>query len=95
MATDENFSNVVQSGTETAAAYQAHSMYVAPYGLEPARYYWFRFKASDEISPVPRPPQSYLTNSEMNRRWGESMEPVIRRSTRTSTSPTFSRYGGT
>jgi alkaline phosphatase D len=54
MATDENFSDVVQSGTEIAAAYQAHSVHVAPYGLEPARYYWYRFKVGDEISPVGR-----------------------------------------
>ena len=50
MATDENFDDVVQSGTEIAAAHQAHSVHVAHYGLEPARYYWYRFKAGDEIS---------------------------------------------
>ena len=33
MATDENFTDVVQSGTEIAAAYQAHSVHVSPYGL--------------------------------------------------------------
>ncbi len=54
MATDENFSNVVQSGTEIAAAHQAHSVHVAPYGLEPATYYWYRFKVRDEVSPVGR-----------------------------------------
>jgi alkaline phosphatase D len=54
MATDENFTDVVQSGTEIAAAYQAHSVHVAPNGLEPARYYWYRFKAGDEISAVGR-----------------------------------------
>ena len=54
IATDENFSDVVQSGTETASAYQAHSVHVAPWGLEPSRYYWYRFKAGDEISPVGR-----------------------------------------
>jgi alkaline phosphatase D len=54
MATDENFSNVVQSGTEIVAAYQAHSVHVAPWGLEPASYYWYRFKVGDEISAVDR-----------------------------------------
>jgi alkaline phosphatase D len=54
MATDEDFSNVVRSGTEVAAAYQAHSVHVADQGLEPSRYYWYRFKAGDEISPVGR-----------------------------------------
>jgi alkaline phosphatase D len=54
MATDENVSNVVQSGTEIVAAYQAHSVHVAPWGLEPASYYWYRFKVGDEISAVGR-----------------------------------------
>ena len=66
MATDENFTDVVQSGTEIAAAYQAHSVHVSPYGLEPARYYWYRFKVGDEISPVgrtktPPPPGASLS----------------------------------
>jgi alkaline phosphatase D len=54
MATDENFKNIVRSGTEVAAAYQAHSVHVADQGLEPSTYYWYRFKAGDEISPVGR-----------------------------------------
>src|SRR5215210_9095012 len=54
MATDENFKNVVRSGTEIAAAYQAHSVHVADQGLEPSTYYWYRFKAGDEIRPVGR-----------------------------------------
>ena len=54
IAEDENFSNVVQSGTEIAPALEAHSVHVALRGLEPARYYWYRFKAGDEISRVGR-----------------------------------------
>ena len=54
MATDEDFTDVVRSGTEVAAAYQAHSVHVANQGLEPSTYYWYRFKAGDEISPVGR-----------------------------------------
>src|SRR5215210_3805904 len=54
IAEDENFSNVVQSGTEIAPALEAHSVHVAPYGLEPSRYYWYRFKAGSEISRVGR-----------------------------------------
>ena len=54
IATDENFSNVVQSGSELAPANQAHSVHAALWGLEPARYYWYRFKAGSEISPVGR-----------------------------------------
>jgi alkaline phosphatase D len=59
IAEDENFSNVVQSGTEIATAHPTtsstdHSVHVALWGLEPARYYWYRFKAGEEISPVGR-----------------------------------------
>jgi len=59
IAEDENFSNVVQSGTEIASAHATtnstdHSVHVALWGLEPARYYWYRFKAGEEISPVGR-----------------------------------------
>jgi alkaline phosphatase D len=54
MATDENFTDVVQSGTEIAPALEAHSVHVALSGLEPSRYYWYRFKAGDEISRVGR-----------------------------------------
>jgi len=54
IAEDENFSKVVQSGTEIAPALEAHSVHVALRGLEPARYYWYRFKAGDEISRTGR-----------------------------------------
>ena len=29
-------------------------VHIAPYGLGPARYFWYRFKAGDEISSVGR-----------------------------------------
>ena len=54
LAEDENFSKVVQRGTEIATAHEGHSVHVALQGLEPARYYWYRFKAGDEISRVGR-----------------------------------------
>ena len=54
IAQDENFSNVVQEGTATALSDRAHAVHVGVTGLEPARYYWYRFKAGDEISPVGR-----------------------------------------
>src|SRR5215203_5895446 len=54
IAEDENFTDVVQEGTGTATAMEAHSVHAALWGLEPARYYWYRFKAGDEISRVGR-----------------------------------------
>ena len=53
-ASDEDSRNVVQSGTEIAPAKEAHSVLVAPYRLWSARYFWYRFEASDEISSVGR-----------------------------------------
>jgi alkaline phosphatase D len=54
MAEDENFTDVVQEGTATALSDRAHAVHVGVTGLEPARHYWYRFKAGDEISPVGR-----------------------------------------
>lgn len=69
IASDENFSDVVQSGTEIAPALEAHSVHAALSGLEPARYYWYRFKAGSEISPVGRtktPPETGASLSSMS-----------------------------
>ncbi|HVE99801.1 MAG TPA: alkaline phosphatase D family protein [Rubrobacteraceae bacterium] len=69
IASDENFRDVVQSGTEIAPAQGAHSVHAALSGLEPARYYWYRFKAGSEISPVGRtktPPETGASLSSMS-----------------------------
>lgn len=69
IASDENFRDVVQSGTEIAPALEAHSVHAALSGLEPARYYWYRFKAGSEISPVGRtktPPETGASLSSMS-----------------------------
>ncbi len=54
VATDENLRNVVQRGTVLATPEMAHSVHVELYGLEPARWYWYRFQAGDALSPVGR-----------------------------------------
>ena len=54
MADDEAFGRVVQSGTAVARAAWAHSVHVEVSGLEPARWYFYRFTAGDEVSPVGR-----------------------------------------
>jgi alkaline phosphatase D len=54
VADDERFGRVVQSGTVTARAAWAHSVHVEVSGLEPARWYFYRFTAGDEVSPVGR-----------------------------------------
>jgi alkaline phosphatase D len=54
LAEDEGFGRVVQSGTAVARAAWAHSVHVEVSGLEPGRWYFYRFMAGDEVSPVGR-----------------------------------------
>jgi alkaline phosphatase D len=54
IASDEQFNDVIQSGAETATPEWAHSVHAEVHGLEPARWYWYRFKVGDETSAVGR-----------------------------------------
>jgi alkaline phosphatase D len=54
VAEDEGFGRVVQSGAAVARAAWAHSVHVEVSGLEPAHWYFYRFTAGDEVSPVGR-----------------------------------------
>jgi alkaline phosphatase D len=54
IASDENFTDIVQTGKAIAKPERAHSVHVEVEGLQPGRYYWYRFKARNEISPTGR-----------------------------------------
>lgn len=54
VAADEGFTQVVHRGVATAVPEHAHTVHVDATGLEPARWYWYRFRADQEISPVGR-----------------------------------------
>jgi alkaline phosphatase D len=54
IAHDEHFHAVVQKGSVWTAQELGHSVHVEVYGLEPARWYWYRFLVRDEVSPVGR-----------------------------------------
>ena len=54
VAHDESFSKVVQSGTFNAASDLGHSVHVEVVGLEPDRWYFYRFHAGGHTSPVGR-----------------------------------------
>ncbi len=54
VATDEAMRNVVAAGTAEASPEWAHAVHVEPKGLEPERWYWYRFRAGDAHSPVGR-----------------------------------------
>ncbi len=54
IADDEGFAHVVQSGIVTASEALAHSVHVEVTGLTPDRWYFYRFRAGDALSPVGR-----------------------------------------
>ena len=54
VATDEQFRSLVARGTEQAVPAEAHTVHVDVAGLEPARWYWYRFTAGDARSRAGR-----------------------------------------
>ena len=54
VARDEAFTDIAARGEETAEATWAHSVHAEPAGLAPARWYWYRFTALGQQSPVGR-----------------------------------------
>ena len=54
VATDEAFKNIVRDGTALALPQLGHSVHVEVDGLKPYHWYFYRFHAGDETSPVGR-----------------------------------------
>ncbi len=54
VASDETFSDVVRKGTALAMPQLGHSVHVEVDGLQPHRWYFYRFHAGDEVSPIGR-----------------------------------------
>jgi alkaline phosphatase D len=54
VARDKAMRDVVCSGTEAATPAWAHSVHVVASGLEPSRWYWYRFTAGNARSPIGR-----------------------------------------
>jgi alkaline phosphatase D len=54
VAHDERMSRIAASGTAYASPDWSHSVHVEATGLEPGRWYWYRFMAGDAVSPVGR-----------------------------------------
>jgi len=54
VAADESMAKVVATGDAVAEPDWAHSLRVDAKGLEPDRWYWYRFMAGDAVSPVGR-----------------------------------------
>jgi alkaline phosphatase D len=54
VATDEAFTNIVQTGTETAVPAEGFSVHAEPRGLPAGAEFFYRFRANGFISPVGR-----------------------------------------
>ena len=54
IATDENMKNVVLKGKETARPDYGHSVHAEVKGLQPNRWYWYRFRTSSAESVIGR-----------------------------------------
>ncbi|AGY58998.1 alkaline phosphatase D family protein [Gloeobacter kilaueensis] len=54
VAKDERMRQIVRQGTVTARPEWGHSVHVEVSGLQPARWYWYRFKVGNEVSAVGR-----------------------------------------
>lgn len=54
IAPDEHFHTLVQKGSVWTAHEVGHSVHVEVHGLEPARWYWYRFMVGNDVSPVGR-----------------------------------------
>jgi alkaline phosphatase D len=54
IADDENFRRVVRKGATVATPELAHSVHVDVRGLRPGRWYYYRFKVGDYLSPTGR-----------------------------------------
>lgn len=67
IASDERMSRIVQRGVALAAPEFAHSVHVEVGGLEPGRWYWYRFRALGEISAVGRTRTAPAANATLDR----------------------------
>lgn len=54
VARDEKMSQVVRRGSALATPEWAHSLHVEVSGLEPDRWYWYRFRSGRDWSPIGR-----------------------------------------
>ena len=54
VARDERMTQVVQRGTVVATPALGHAVHVEVGGLEPDRWYWYRFRSGGELSRVGR-----------------------------------------
>ena len=54
LAADDSMRSIVAAGKSAATAQLGHSVHVEVPGLHPNRWYWYRFRAGDAVSPIGR-----------------------------------------
>ncbi len=54
VASDDRLQNVIRKGIAVARPEEGHSVHVEVEGLDPARWYWYRFRTSGEESTIGR-----------------------------------------
>jgi alkaline phosphatase D len=54
IADDDRLQRVVRHGVARAMPESAHSLHVEVNGLRPDRWYWYRFRVGDALSPIGR-----------------------------------------
>lgn len=67
VARDERLQDVVQTGVTLATPEFAHSVHIEVSGLEPGRFYWYRFRAANNESPIGRTRTAPAPNQQVPR----------------------------
>jgi len=67
LAADDAMRGIVASGSAEAHPHWAHSVHVEPQGLQPDRWYWYRFTAGDAVSPIGRTRTAPEANAAVSR----------------------------
>lgn len=67
IASDDRMRNIVASGATTARPELGHSVHVEVFGLQPARWYWYRFTSGGAASPIGRTRTAPASNARIDR----------------------------
>ena len=67
VASDDKFATVVKSGAIGAFDENAHAVRVDVNGLEPARWYWYRFMVGNDVSEVGRTRTADVANADVSK----------------------------
>lgn len=54
VAEDDRFRHIVRKGRASAEPASAHAVHITVAGLQPGRWYWYRFRVGQAVSPVGR-----------------------------------------